>query len=98
MMVLASQATGNAGAKVATPAASPGTVVVAYFDGCCEPTNPGGYACGGWWAPAQAAAPGGFSGARCYGHGAGMTNNVAEYNAALDALRAVYAAGWRGPV
>jgi probable phosphoglycerate mutase len=30
--------------------------------------------------------------------GAGATNNVVEYNAALDALRAVYRTGWRGPV
>src|SRR5437868_5188161 len=77
-----------------------GTPVIIYFDGLCEPTNPGGYACGGWYAPAQQGphVPEGVRGQRCYGHGAGMTNNVAEYNAALSALRALYATGYRGPV
>jgi ribonuclease HI len=35
---------------------------------------------------------------RCYAHGPGVTNHLADYNEALDALRAIYAAGWRGPV
>jgi ribonuclease HI len=35
---------------------------------------------------------------RCYVHGTGATNNVAEYNAALDALRVIYRTGWHGPV
>ena len=30
--------------------------------------------------------------------GEGATNNIAEYNAALDALRAVYRSGYRRPV
>jgi probable phosphoglycerate mutase len=35
---------------------------------------------------------------RCYVCGASATNNMAEYNAALDALRAIDRTGWRGPV
>lgn len=81
----------------AAPAQS---AVVVYFDGLCEPTNPSGYGCGGWYAPAHPALPAheGLSGHRCYGHGEGLTNNVAEYNAALDALRALYRTGYRGAV
>jgi ribonuclease HI len=54
-------------------------------DGLCEPTNPGGYACWGWLARNQ-------NDERivercgCLGNGSGMTNNVAEYFALVDAL------------
>jgi ribonuclease HI len=75
--------------------------VIAHCDGCCEPINPGGYACGGVDIVPHPDVPGlerGLQFGRCYIRGAGATNNVAEYNAALDALRAMYRAGWRGPV
>jgi ribonuclease HI len=85
---------------------TPDRTVTIYFDGLCERdpetgrANPGGIACGGWWIPAVSV-PGleqGASGRRCYGRGAGMTNNVAEYEACLDGLRAVYTRAWRGAV
>jgi ribonuclease HI len=77
-----------------------------FFDGLCEPAypggrrNPGGLGCGGWYvAPhPEAGLENGLSGCRCYGSGPDMTNNRAEFEAALDALRAVYRTGWRGPV
>jgi ribonuclease HI len=83
-------------ASTATPVA----VVTAHFDGLCEPVNPGGVACGGWYVEPNHAAgiPGPISGHRCYGRGMGMTNNYAEYEAALDALRAIYRTGYRGRV
>jgi ribonuclease HI len=80
--------------------------VVASFDGLCEPAfpggrrNPGGLGCGGWFIPPYPA-PGlenGLSGCRCYGSGLEMTNNVAEWRAALDVLHAISSTGWRGPV
>lgn len=61
-----------------------------FVDGSCEPRNPGGWACWGWLVYDDQ----GFflaSGRGCVGHGDGMTNNVAEYHAALQALR--WAAG-----
>jgi ribonuclease HI len=75
--------------------------IIAHCDDCCEPTNPGGHACGGVDIAPHPSVPGlarGLQFSRCYLHGAGATNNVAEYNAALDALRAIYRTGWRGPV
>lgn len=68
--------------------------LIVYFDGLCEPSNPGGHACGGWCVDGHPDLAGG----RQYCSGPEATNNVAEYHAALDALRAVYAAGYRGPV
>lgn len=56
-----------------------------YCDGCCEPTNPGGYACWGWIAYENGKPTEDDNG--CLGHGNGMTNNVAEYEAVLKALR-----------
>jgi len=68
--------------------------LVAYFDGLCEPRNPGGWACGGWWVDTDPP----VAGWRVYGSGPDATNNQGEYRAALDALRAAYASGWRGAV
>jgi len=58
---------------------------VFYVDGLCEPKNPGGWACYGW--------VGYYDGKRVregcgvIGHGEGMTNNVAEYNALIAAMQ-----------
>ncbi len=68
--------------------------LVAHFDGLCEPANPGGWGCGGWWLDTDPP----IEGWRVYGREPAMTNNRTEFSAALDALRAVYATGWRGPV
>ena len=60
--------------------------LIIYCDGCCVPTNPGGYACWGWIAKDE----NGISvnnNNGCVGHGDGMTNNIAEYEAVLQALR-----------
>ena len=63
-----------------------------HADGCCEPSNPGGYACWGWVAldgdGAEIA-----TGSGCIGHGPAMTNNLAEYRAVIEALRWAYKAG-----
>lgn len=58
---------------------------VIYFDGACEPTNPGGWATWGWVAIKHGVEVARNAG--CVGHGAGMTNNVAEYHGLLEALR-----------
>ena len=59
--------------------------LVIYADGLCEPFNPGGWACWGWVAleDGQEIA----SGHGCAGHGRGVSNNLAEYKAAVEAMR-----------
>lgn len=77
------------------------SVVTVHFDGLCEPRNPGGYACGGWYIPPAPTVPGlesGIRGHRFYFHGPGATNNQGEYRAAIDALQALWDAGYRGAV
>jgi ribonuclease HI len=80
-------------------------IVRAWFDGLCgaprpgAPSNPGGVACGGWhFTCDEALEVGPHSGYAFYVAGHGATNNVAEYRAAIDALKAVAAAGWSGAV
>lgn len=57
-----------------------------FCDGLCEPTNPNGWACWAWLARSP-------QGKRlreaygCLGHGEGMSNNRAEYQAVIEALR-----------
>lgn len=57
---------------------------VVYCDGLCEPVNPGGYACWAWCAVVDGVEHTNRYG--CLGHGAGMTNNLAEYRALIEAL------------
>lgn len=64
----------------------PEQTILVYCDGLCEPHNPGGFACWAW----LAIGPNGNrlnSAYGCLGHGEGMTNNLAEYEAILQALR-----------
>jgi ribonuclease HI len=76
----------------AQPTMSPALVI--YCDGLCEDVNPGGDACFGW--VAYGAGGSVISKVAChYGSGEGMTNNVAEYAAVLDALRWAYKSGYR---
>jgi len=66
-----------------------------FTDGSCGPVNPGGYACWAWQAETRdklwlAEAYG------CLGDGPGCTNNVAEFEAARQALLWANAQGARG--
>jgi ribonuclease HI len=56
-------------------------------DGLCEPRNPGGWAC--WAFVVHKAIDDEFihDDRGCIGAGDGMTNNLAEYTAVLEALR-----------
>lgn len=67
-----------------------------FVDGLCEPKNPGGVACYGWvgyWQGRKAR-----TGKGVVGEGDGMTNNVAEYNALIAAMRHLVDKGYSGPV
>jgi ribonuclease HI len=68
-------------------------MIVGYFDGACEPRNPGGLATGGWVVPEL-----GIRDCKAYCAGQDATNNVAEYSAAIDCLRAIYMSGNLGHV
>lgn len=57
-----------------------GERLTVYCDGACHPYNPGGYACWAWMASS------GEQDYGCIGYGDGMTNNVAEYEAVMQAL------------
>src|SRR4051794_40726296 len=66
--------------------------IILYADGLCEPRNPGGWACWGW----LALDGGGQILAQdqgCLGCGPGTTNNQAEYESVLQALRWAYQQG-----
>lgn len=59
---------------------------LAHFDGACEPHNPGGW--GGWgFAICDPAGTEQANGHGVLDKGPGMTNNVAEYTAALECVR-----------
>ena len=64
--------------------AAPAAQVTIYADGLTEPINPNGWGCWGWVATdgngTEIA-----TGRGCLGHGAGITNNRCEYEAALQA-------------
>ncbi len=62
-------------------------MVEIYFDGACEPVNPGGTASYGWLIKKDGnilAKEG-----KIIGSGDGMTNNVAEYTGLIEALKAL---------
>lgn len=69
------------------PVAGSGTrprSILAYFDGACEPVNPGGtasYGCAGFLDGAPA-----WTDWAIIGQGPGFSNNVAEYAGAIEAL------------
>lgn len=68
-----------------------------YFDGLCEPVNPGGLACYGWLITGD----GGETldtGKGVITRGKGATNNIAEYQALLAGLRAVKEMDLSGPI
>jgi ribonuclease HI len=65
-----------------------------YCDGLCEPRNPGGIAT--WGYVAYKAGQRLTSARGVVGQGRGMTNNVAEYTAIIEALRWLLDAGHHG--
>ena len=58
--------------------------IEAWFDGCCEPTNPGGHAA--WGALVRVNGEDVYRDGGYCGFGKGMSNNVAEYSGFLAAL------------
>lgn len=63
-----------------------------FFDGLCEPRNPGGYACYGYVIEAAGKTE---TGKGLVTKGPKATNNLAEYTALIEALKA--AKEWPGP-
>ncbi len=57
-----------------------------YFDGACEPINPGGTAAYGWLLKQDGKII--QSGSGIVGSGNGMTNNVAEYYGLIEGIKA----------
>lgn len=69
--------------------------VTIHIDGLCQPTNPDGYCC---WAYVAQDASGKEIGLNygCVGRpGDGLSNNVAEYQALIEALKRATAEHWR---
>lgn len=71
--------------------------IVIYADGLTEPINPNGWGCWGCWGWIATDGNGTelASGRGCLGHGAGITNNRCEYEAALQATDWALAHGHR---
>ena len=69
-------------------------VIEAFFDGCCGPTNPGGYA--GWGIVVKMDGRVLHRGSAYVGHGPLMSNNVSEARGAIAAMRWVMAAHLTG--
>lgn len=63
------------------------TILTLYFDGACEPTNPGGISTGGWLIKDSSGVT--IASDSLYiCEGEGSTNNVAEYGALLAGVKA----------
>lgn len=54
-----------------------------WFDGCCEPVNPGGHAAYGIYMKKDGKE---YKTAKYVGHGEGISNNVAEYSGIIHIL------------
>ena len=70
-------------------------MIVLFFDGLCEPINPGGIACGGFVAYLNGARL--TAGSKCFGAGYlgdYTSNNVAEYLALIEGLKQLLALGY----
>lgn len=59
--------------------------ITAYFDGCCEPVNPGGHASFGAVVLIDGETV--FEASEYVGHGPAMSNNVAEYSGCIAVLK-----------
>lgn len=66
-----------------------------WFDGACEPINPGGCATYGWVLKNESEHILAY-GQGCIGIGDGMTNNVAEYTALIKGLEHLTTLQWNG--
>ncbi len=60
-------------------------MIEVYFDGACEPINPGGTASCGWLIKKDGRII--AKNAKVIGSGRGITNNVAEYQGLIEALK-----------
>lgn len=58
-----------------------------YFDGACEPINPGGTASCGYLVKRDGKVI--IQGSKMIGVGKGMTNNIAEYTGLIEAIKAI---------
>lgn len=65
----------------------------AWFDGACEPRNPGGHATWGFWLEKVGDRGNTASGYGQEGYGPGMSNNVAEYCGAIKVMEWFLARG-----
>ncbi|AWM41745.1 hypothetical protein GobsT_71580 [Gemmata obscuriglobus] len=70
-------------------------MITIFFDGLCEPFNPGGVACFGWIAQGLDAPLESLAGCGVIGAGARMTNNFAEWVACGKGIGALVALGIR---
>ena len=70
---------------------SPSGPVEVWYDGCCEPVNPGGHAACGVLIRCNGKTL--LQESRYIGHGPRMSNNVAEYSGILAALEYLLQAG-----
>jgi len=70
--------------------------VIVYVDGLCEPRNPGGVGCYGFVVIRDGKTI--MKGRGVAGSGREMTNNVAEYSAAIAALKWLVEEGVTDPV
>jgi len=70
------------------------TGIIVWADGLCEPVNPGGIACYGWIASRDGLKL--SEGLGVAARGSRATNNVAEYQAVIEALRWLLSAGHSG--
>lgn len=68
--------------------------IVVWTDGLCEPVNPGGIACYGWVAYRDGKKV--DEGCGRVVEGPSATNNVAEYQAVIEALQWLFANGYAG--
>ncbi len=72
------------------------TTIEIYFDGLCEPRNPGGTATFGWLVKRKGKILASGSGLTAQGKKA--TNNIAEYQALIAALKAAVALDLSDPI
>lgn len=67
-----------------------------YFDGACEPVNPGGTAAWGYWLAEHDKKI--AEGSGIVDSGEGMTNNVAEYHGLIEGLKKAEELGVKGKI